>query len=287
MFANTGAYAEPDNAAALAVAAEECGLESIWAIEHVVVPDGYASKYPYHDSGQMPFSDDMDLPDPLIWLSYIAAVTNRVKLGTGILILPQRNPVVLAKELATLAQLSKGRFELGIGVGWLQEEFDILDVPFARRGKRTDEMVAAMQALWSEPKATTFESEFYNFSGAMMHPKPPGNKIPIVVGGHSEIAARRAGRYGDGFFPGNGDVDELMHIREVMRDAAVDYGRDPDAIEFTAGAWSPRRGELDEVRRMEELGIDRLIVTPPSSNPDQIRQAMEQLGEKIAPVATT
>lgn len=287
MFANTGAYAQPEHAGALATAAEDCGMESIWAIEHVVVPAGYESTYPYHESGQMPFNVDMDLPDPLMWLTYVAALTSRIQLATGILIVPQRNPVVLAKEVATLAQLSEGRFHLGIGVGWLEEEFDILDVPFARRGKRTDETIAAMQALWSTAEGPAeYHGELIDFEKALLYPKPPGGKVPIIVGGHSDIAARRAGRYGDGFFPGNGDLDELLQIRDVMREAAVKNDRNPDLIEFTAGCWSPRRGSIDDVKAMEEAGIDRLIVTPPSSNPDGIREAMEELAERIAPVAT-
>lgn len=285
MFANTGAFADPDNAAALAVAAEENGLESVWAIEHVVVPDGYESQYPYHESGNMPFSDRMDLPDPLMWLSYVAALTTKVNLATGILILPQRNPLVLAKEVATLAQLSKGRFQLGIGVGWLQEEFEMLGVPWPERGKRTDEMVEVMRTLWQDDKAT-HSGRLYQFEDALMYPKPPGGDVPIIIGGHSDFAARRAGKYGDGFFPGNGEVDELLAIRDVMRRAAVDNGRDPDSIEFTAGCWSPRRGSLDEVRYLEESGVDRLIIAPPSSNPDAIAEAMVELGERIAPVAT-
>lgn len=285
MFANTGAFADPDAAATLAVAAEENGLESIWAIEHVVVPDGYESQYPYHESGNMPFSDQMDLPDPLMWLTYVAALTQKINLATGILILPQRNPMVLAKEVATLAQLSKGRFHLGIGVGWLEEEFEMLGVPWPKRGKRTDEMVDVMRTLWAEEKAT-HQGDMYGFENALMYPKPPGGDVPIIIGGHSTFAARRAGRYGDGFFPGNGDVDELLEIRDVMRQAAIDNDRDPDSIEFTAGCWSPRRGKLDEVKRLEEAGVDRLILAPPSSNPDGIRQAMEELGERIAPVAT-
>ncbi len=286
MFSNTGPYAEPEHAASLATAAEQYGIESIWAIEHVAVPDGYVSSYPYHESGQMPFRNDLDLPDPLIWLTYIAALTSRINLATGILILPQRNPVILAKEVATLARLSRGRFQLGIGVGWLEEEFKQLGVPFAQRGRRTDEMIDAMRVLWSADGPAAHHGEFYDFEGLNVFPNPPDNDVPIIVGGHSEAAARRAGRVGDGFFPGNGDIDELRHLKELVSSAAVEHGRDPAAIEFTAGAWSPRRGSLDQVKELEEAGVDRLIVTPPSSNPEGIRQGMEELATKIAPVAT-
>ena len=148
-FANTGPFTEPEAATTFARAAEAAGFESLWTVEHVVVPEGYESTYPYDPSGKMPGGERSPIPDPLIWLAYLAARTERIKLATGILILPQRNPVVLAKELATLDRMSGGRMIAGIGVGWLEEEFDAIGVPFRDRGKRTDAYVEAMRALWS------------------------------------------------------------------------------------------------------------------------------------------
>ena len=189
MFANSAHYATAEGAAAIAVAADECGIESLWAVEHVVIPHGYQSQYPYHESGRIPGGEDPDIPDPLLWLAYAAALTKRVRLATGILIVPQRNPVVLAKECATLHKLSNGRFELGIGVGWLEEEFDALGVPFADRGRRTDEYCEAMQALWSQDQAE-YHGRYVSFEQAISRPQPEGGSVPIVVGGHSEAAAR-------------------------------------------------------------------------------------------------
>lgn len=285
MFANTGHYATGEGATALATAADECGIESLWAVEHVVIPHGYQSQYPYHESGKIPFGDDPDLPDPLLWLAHAAALTKEVKLATGILIVPQRNPVVLAKECATLAKLSNDRFELGIGVGWLREEFDALGVPWPDRGRRTDDYCAAMQALWSQDIAE-HSGEFVDFSNAISRPQPSSGAIPLVVGGHSDAAAKRAGRYGTGFFPARGTDEELAHLFEVVRTTAVENGRDPDAIENTTMVWSPRRESLDRVKELEELGVDRLAVAPPTSNPAKIREAVEQLAETIAPIAT-
>jgi probable F420-dependent oxidoreductase len=153
-FANTGPFSNPDKAFAMAQAAEAAGFESLWTVEHVVVPSNYDSPYPYDASGKMPGGEESPIPDPLIWLSFVAAATQSIKLATGILILPQRNPVVLAKELSTLDHLSKGRMLLGIGVGWLEEEFDALGIPFADRGKRNDDYVAAMRSLWTQERAT-------------------------------------------------------------------------------------------------------------------------------------
>ena len=143
-FANVGPFVQPDEAVFLAQAAEEAGVESIWTVEHVAVPAGYQSQYPYSDSGKMPGPENSPIPDPLIWLSYVAAATKTIKLGTGILILPQRHPIYTAKEVATLDVLSKGRLILGIGIGWLEEEFKSLDIPFEERATRTDEACQAM-----------------------------------------------------------------------------------------------------------------------------------------------
>jgi probable F420-dependent oxidoreductase len=285
MFANTGPFATPEGASALATAADEMGLESIWAVEHVVIPHGYQSKYPYNETGRIPGGEDPDIPDPLVWLAFVAGQTRRIRLATGILIVPQRNPLVLAKECATLDKLSGGRFELGIGVGWLAEEFDALGVPFADRGRRTDEYVEAMRALWSQPQAA-YDGRYVSFSGAISRPQPAAGKVPIVVGGHSEAAARRAGRYGDGFFPIRGSAEELTHLLELMKAEARAHGRDGDAIAVTNGSWSPKRDPLDRVKELEDLGVERLIVAPPTSNPTRLRDAMEELANRIAPVAT-
>ncbi len=259
-FANTGPFVQPDAAATFARAAEEAGFESIWTVEHVVVPSDYGSAYPYSPSGKMPGADDMPIPDPLIWLAYVAAATSRINLATGILIVPQRNPVVLAKELATLDHLSAGRMLLGIGVGWLEEEFDAIGVPFAERGKRTDEYVAAMRALWTEDKAS-YHGDFVNFDDCIMRPRPTNGSIPVHVGGHTDIAARRAGRLGDGYFPGKGSHEELARVFDIVRTTAREHGRDPDAIEMTTGgngAVGP--GALDEVKALADIGVARVIV---------------------------
>jgi probable F420-dependent oxidoreductase len=285
MFASVGAFASAEGAGTIATAADEMGLESIWSVEHVVIPDGYQSRYPYNESGRLPLAEEADIPDPLIWLAYVAGQTRRIRLATGILIVPQRNPLVLAKECASLDRLSGGRFELGIGVGWLAEEFGALGVPFEDRGGRTDEYCEAMLALWSEEKAS-YHGRYVNFDGAISKPRPTGGSVPIIVGGHSLAAARRAGRYGTGFFPVSASDDDLPRLFETMKGEARAHGRDGDAIEITTGNWSARRGSLDRVKELEDLGISRLIVAPPTSNLDKMRDAMEQLAERIAPVAS-
>ncbi len=258
-FANTGPYARGPAAAEFARTAEEVGFESLWTVEHVVVPSGYESQYPYDPSGKMPGGEDFDIPDPLIWLTWVAAATSTIRLATGILILPQRNPVVLAKELATLDQLSGGRVELGIGVGWLEEEFDAIGVPFAERGKRTDDHVAAMRALWGEEKAT-FHGEFTSFDDCIARPRPVNGTIPVHVGGHTDIAARRAGRLGDGFFPGRGEPAELVRLLDVARATAQEHGRDPDAIELSAGGAAFGSQAVDVVKQLADVGVSRVML---------------------------
>ena len=215
-YCNTGRYVDPARAIELMQAAEAAGFESAWTVEHTVIPRGYQSAYPYTTDGRLPGGEgDFLLPDPLIWMAYVAAATTRIKLATGILILPQHNPVIVAKQVATLDHMSNGRILLGIGVGWLKEEFDAIGAAFENRGRRTDEYIAAMRELWSAD-APNFAGRYVSFKDAFMRPKPVNRAVPIIIGGHTEAAARRAGRLGDGFFPGRGlptgpDRDRAPH----------------------------------------------------------------------------
>jgi probable F420-dependent oxidoreductase len=281
MFANVGPFVQPDAATALAQAAEEAGLESIWTVEHVVVPKGYESRYPYSRSGKMPGPEESDIPDPLIWLTWAAAATSTLRLGTGILILPQRNPGILAKEVATLDVLSGGRMELGVGVGWLEEEFRALGVPWERRGRRTDEHIEALRALWTED-LPTYNGEFVSFRDAISRPRPPQGTVPITVGGHSEAAARRAGRLGDGFFPGRGSHDDLARLLEVMRAEARDCGRDPDEISVTSGGNGALGDKaLDEVKALADLGVDRVVIPLLGFDVAGVRDALLRYGDEV------
>ena len=269
VYTNAGPMSEPELAVALARAAEEAGVESLWTVEHVVVPEGYETPYPYSSSGKMPGGEEITITDPLIWLSYVAAVTTKVKLATGILILPQRNPVVLAKETSTLDRLSKGRLVLGVGVGWLREEFDAIGVPFERRGARTDEYIQALRALWSADE--TFEGEFASFKAARSNPKPVNGSVPIVVGGHSDASAVRAGRLGDGYFPNARDVVRDTELIELARSTAKEHGRDPQALEITIGVR-----DAEAAKPYLDLGIDRITCLAPNTNADELRAQVEK-----------
>ena len=252
-YASLGRYANGPAAVELAQAAEAAGFDSIWTVEHVVVPHAYQSRYPYSPSGRMGSGlEDFPIPDPLIWLAYIASATRTIKLGTAILILPQRNPVVTAKAIATLDHLAGGgRVLLGIGVGWLAEEFASLGVPFEDRGPRTDEYVAAMRTLWTQERAS-FHGRFVSFDEVFCRPLPAAS-IPIIVGGDTKAAARRAGRLGDGYFPARDVPPELF---EEMRSAAREAGRDPSRIEITVSAPT----DPAQIEALAKRGVTRVAV---------------------------
>jgi probable F420-dependent oxidoreductase len=279
MYANAGPFTFPEMLTHLAQTAERVGVESMWTVEHVVIPVGYASTYPYDPSGKIPVPDQVPIPDPLIALAYAAAVTKTLRLATGILILPQRHPLYVAKEVATLDVLSHGRVILGVGVGWLAEEFDALGIPFAERAGRTAEMVRAIRSLWKD-EAEPFAGTFYRWGKVESHPKPvqkPG--VPIVVGGHTELAARRAARYGDGFFPGVADEEKLTWLLGIMRDECRKLGRDPSTIEVTS---SRMRQDPEVVKRLADLGVGRFLVPPPAYDTEGITKGLERLGDLIA-----
>jgi probable F420-dependent oxidoreductase len=258
----TGEYA-----AGFARLVEAAGFESLWAVEHVVMCVDYESTYPYDPSGRSPFGADTVQPDPLIWLSFVSAATTRLRLGTAVLILPQHNPVILAKSVASLDRLSNGRLLLGIGVGWVKEEAVAVGASFHDRGRRANEYIRAMRTLWREPVAR-FEGEFVRFSGVVSEPRPvrPGG-VPIHVGGHSHAAARRAGSLGDGFYPLGVDPERLGGLLGVMEEAARGAGREPSTIEITCSG--PARPDL--AARYRDAGADRMVVFPPTGDLEKLR----------------
>jgi probable F420-dependent oxidoreductase len=272
---NAGRRVEGANASVLARLAEDAGFESLWAVEHVVVPANYQSRYPYSPDGRMPGREEISIGDPLVWLTYAAAVTERIKLATGILILPQRNPVILAKECATLDTLSGGRLLLGVGIGWLQEEFSALGVPFEERGARNDEYVDALRTLWTQEEPT-FGGRFASFENAKSYPKPVDGTIPIIIGGHTDAAARRAGRIGDGFFPWGLGAEHLARLIKMMRDAAHEAGRDPDSIEVTAGAM-----DVDTIRAYADSGVSRVVVPAFARTEDDLKHWFETFNTEV------
>ena len=274
MFANAGPFGQPEGLTHLAQTAESVGLESLWTIEHAVVPKDYASAYPYSRTGKMPGTEENPIPDPYVWMAYAAAVTTTIQLASGVIILPQRHPFYVAKEAATLDQLSGGRHILGVGIGWLEEEFKALKVPFEQRAAITDESIQALRALWSEGPSS-HSGNYYAWPEVESNPKPVGGRVPIVIGGHSKAAARRAARFGDGFFPARADTFDAC-LAELHSECAR-VGRDPAEIEITTGgAPTP-----DEVKRLEDLGVGRFTIMPPGFTRDVVEAGLEKLGDEL------
>jgi probable F420-dependent oxidoreductase len=276
LSANSGHGSTPEGAKALVQAAEAGGFTTAWTVEHVVVPSGYQSTYPYAESGKMAGgAEDFDLPDPLIWLTWAAAHTTTLRLGTGILIATQRNPVVIAKSIATLDVLSGGRLDVGVGVGWLEEEFDALSIPFARRGQRLDEYIDAMRALWTQDKAS-FHGDFANFDNCISRPRPVNGTVPIVIGGHTKAAARRAGQRGDAFFPGSATTEAIAELVDVMKQTATEHDRDGDAIPVYAMATGkPGDSMYARIDQLAALGVTQVIV--PAYSPSRLVGIGEEL----------
>ncbi len=259
-----------DFVAFVARLAEELGFDSIWLPEHVVIPASYESRYPYTEEG---LPGDEQWPDPLACLTYAAAVTKRLRLGTCVAILPEHNPLELAKRLATIDALSNGRLLYGIGSGWLREECEALGIDWQTRGARTDEAIAIMRKAWSED-AFGFEGKIFRFAAVKCAPKPPRRTIPIIFGGMSRAAARRAARLCDGFFP-VGTPEELRRALALLREECTAIGRNPDSVEVTcatanlpdfksrdAKVWADEVAALGAHRVLVPLGYMNLSYDP-------------------------
>ncbi|HMJ78241.1 MAG TPA: TIGR03619 family F420-dependent LLM class oxidoreductase, partial [Iamia sp.] len=232
---------------------------------------------PYAVSGDMPIGNASDLPEPLTWLAFAAARTSTILLGTSCVILPERNPLHLAKQAATLDLLSGGRLRLGVGLGWCREEAEAAGTTWADRAPRAEAAIEAMRRLWTGAPVA-YEGAGVAFPPVTCRPTPAGpDGIPIVICGPSVHAARRAGRIGDGFFTNHRDPDVLRGLIDAVHRAAEETGRDPAAIEITAGASpSPRT-----VERLEAMGVDRIIWPVPTRSPARVER---QLTRAIANV---
>jgi probable F420-dependent oxidoreductase len=276
-----GVTADPVYMSAFAEHLEACGFESIVVVEHTVLMAQYTSVYPYDPSGRVELSADCVVPDPLDLLAFLAGRTRRLGLATGVLVLPNHHPVVLAKRVATLDALSGGRVRLCVGVGWLKEEIEACGTDFASRGRRADEQLEVMRLLWQDnPDGVSFHGEFFDFDHAMCYPKPAA-PVPITVGGHSAAAARRAGRLGEGFQPlgvGGADLGKLV---DIMRASAQQHGRDPDALELSLG-HSVTKIDGDRADRLAAAGADRVVLAmPPITDIDEARDVLSACAQRL------
>ena len=253
-----GSGAERDVVDAVATAAERAGFATLWSGEHVVMVDHSASRYPYSADGQIAVPAEADWLDPMIGLSFVAAATSTIGIATGVLLLPEHNPVLIAKQAASLDKLSGGRFSLGIGVGWSREEFDALGVPFERRAARTAEYVEAIRTLWRDDVAS-FAGEFVGFDSVRVNPKPVRSEgIPIVLGGNSDAALRRVADWGDGWYGFNVDGPAAVaeHV-STIRARCDERGRDPSSLYLAVALRDPQRSDVAE---LAALGVDELVL---------------------------
>ena len=279
-----GVMVDPGWMSALAAHADSLGYDSLVMPEHVVVVSDYSSTYPYARSGRMPLPDDCPIPDPLDLMAYLAAVTERITLATGVLVLPNHHPVVLAKRIATVDSLSRGRVRMSMGVGWMNEEIAATGADPRTRGRRVDESIAVLRTLWADagPEGAEFEGEFFSFRHVHSFPKPvqPGG-VPIHIGGHSDVAARRAGRIGDGFQPLGLDAALVASKMRVVRQAAEEAGRDPDAIELSLSGYLPATTE-EEVEEATSLGAVRMVLsTSVTDDFGQVRDELSAFAERF------
>ena len=261
----------------LAQLAEASGFESVWTFEHVIVPMDYQSKYPYNPSGKMGADPATNFVDPFVALSAIAAATKTIRLGTGVNILSQVNPLYMAKQSASLDFVSNGRFMLGVGIGWLQEEFAALGVPFERRGARFDDYVVAMKKIWAGD-VVEHQSDFINWSGFKSYPLPVQQPLPVIMGGAKGKIYERIARHGDGWFAPIGDPAELAVALAELKTQCDAVERDFSEVEISC-MW-PGQGGVEAVQALAEAGASRLVV-PLMGLGDNPIEGIQKLSEEV------
>ncbi len=292
-----GKHATQENIRALASNAEAWGFDSVWVSDHIILPPLVTSVYPASPNGQFP---DLWLEryfEPMAILNYVAGFTQRVQLGMSVLILPMRNPIEVAKEIAGADVLSQGRIVFGVGVGWFKEEFDVLREPFHQRGQRMDEYLEICKTLWTQEPAT-YEGQFYQFQEARFAPKPTQKPHPpIWIGGQSLAAIRRAVRYGDGWHPFALPPDGLKPIMAQFRTAMQDAGRPLQEVEVslrvrlrfgeTSDSPLPLHGSpeqvIDTIKQYEALGVQHLVIDAIPETIDNALSTFERFVREVVP----
>jgi probable F420-dependent oxidoreductase len=261
-----GSGADPRVIRAVATAADVAGFSTLWSGEHIVMIDRPDSPYPYSPDGRIAVPSDADWLDPLAALAFMAALTSRIRLATGILLLAEHNPILTAKQAATLDVLSSGRFALGVGIGWSSAEFAAIGVPFDERVARTREHVEVMRTLWQEGEAS-FDGEFTQFRSVRCYPKPVNNgRVPVILGGNSDRALARVAAYGDGWYGFNLSMDEVPDRVDHLATRCRETGRDVASLHVAASIHDATVGDL---QRLTELGVDELVVVEaPPADPE-------------------
>ncbi len=267
----------PEQIVELAQLAESLDFESVWTFEHVIVPLDYASKYPYNPTGKRGAAPEPNFVDPLIALSVVAQATSTIRLGTGVNILSQVNPLYMAKQAASLDFISGGRFMLGVGIGWLKEEFDALGVAFERRGARFDDYLVAMKKIWSG-EVVEHDSDFISWHGFKSYPVPVQKPhLPVIIGGSKGKIFERIAKHGDGWFAPTGG-DELKTSLDTLRTICAAEGRDFTEIEITT-MW-PGQGGNEAVQALADIGVGRLVIPTMALGADPV-EGIQRLAAEV------
>jgi len=280
----TAPVATPDFALTLGREAEALGFDSLWVAEHVVLFDAHTSRYPYSPDGRFPASGEAGFLDPFGAIGFLAGVTSRIRLGTGICLVPQRNPVYVAKEVATADWLSRGRFDFGVGVGWLAEEFRAVGVPWARRGERTRSYIEVMRRLWLD-ELSEYKDEFYELPACRQFPKPVQKAgVPIHFGGESDAALQRTADIGQGWYGFNlepdGVAERLARLDRML--AANGRKRTDLVISVSPYLREVTPAKLEAYRR---AGVDQVILIAMARDRAGISATLEKLAEQYLPAA--
>jgi probable F420-dependent oxidoreductase len=270
---------QPASIASIARRAEELGYESLWIPEHIILPVNYKSPYPYSPNGRMPAPPETPLHDPMLVLAFAAAITSKIRLATGIYVLPIRNPITTAKAVASLDVLCGGRFIFGVGIGWLEEEFQAVGMNFKDRAARSREYVALLKELWTK-EDPVYHGKTTNIEGCKMNPKPVQKPHPpIVFGGHTEPALKRTAQLGDGWYGIGEKLEEVDRVIKRLRELERESHR-PTPLDITI---APRLGgpiTVDQVKRLREMGVNRVILAAMPTTRDHL-VAMERFRDEV------
>ena len=280
-------YATPEYIRTLGITAESLGFSSLWVGEHVVLFDEYDSAYPLAEDGKMPgdIEDNVEL-EPFSSLAWLAAHTSRIRLGTGVCVLPQRNPVYTAKEAANVDWLSGGRLNLGIGVGWLAEEYGALGAPFDRRGARCRSYIEVIKRLWRDT-VSEYEDEFYTLPACRFYPKPVQKPHPpIIIGGNSDAALRRTAQQGQGWYALGLDPEQLRPGIEKLEGILNGIGRPRQEISVFACPY-PHKYDHDIIKQYHELGVDEVILLDFAPEAGELERLLNNMAQEYMEFATT
>ena len=258
--------------------AESAGIESVWTFEHVVVPTRYDSVYPYARGGKMPAKPETWFIDPLISLAHVAGATKTIRLGTGVNIFPQANPMLFAKQVASLDVLSGGRLELGVGIGWLAEEYEAMGTPFARRGARFDDYLAAVKKVWSG-EVVEHRSDFLDWHDFKSYPLPAQRPHPpILIGGTTTKTLQRVVAVGQGWYAPSDSHEQLTEKISELKEIAAEAGRSMDTIEIST-SWRVAK-RPDALPAFEDLGIARAVAFLTSTGETDPRRSIDAIAAK-------